>query len=91
MTLRQQFASMFVLAVGAIGFVTHIIADESNASVAGESSVERIGRTSITLKLEVWVKPILRESASPRFKVTEAEFVFVAIDENGQPRAVPKG
>lgn len=52
--------------------------------------VLKIGNTSMTLHLEVWVKPILRESTSegPRFKVTEAEFVFVAIDENGNKRAV---
>lgn len=52
--------------------------------------VMRIGTTSITLHLEVWVKPILRETESnqPRFKVTEAEFVFVAIDEDGKKRPV---
>lgn len=54
--------------------------------------VARIGTTSITLHLEVWVKPVLRrtEDRFPRFKVTEAEFVFVAIDDNGQKRPVPK-
>ena len=54
--------------------------------------VLRVGTTSITLHLEVWVKPILRETEreSPRFKVTEAEFVFVAIDEHGNKRPVPK-
>ena len=50
--------------------------------------VLRIGTTSITLHLEVWVKPVLRQSSSERFKVTEAEFVFVAIDEDGKKRRV---
>ena len=52
----------------------------------------RIGTTSIRLQLEVWVRPILREteSESPRFKVTEAAFTYVAIDENGNKRPVPK-
>ena len=52
--------------------------------------VVKIGHTSITLHLEVWVKPILRESErhQPRFKVTEAEFVFVAIDAEGRKRPV---
>jgi acyl-CoA thioesterase YciA len=38
--------------------------------------------------LEVWVRPALRESEDPnsRFKVTEANFVFVAIDDTGQKR-----
>lgn len=54
--------------------------------------VVRVGTTSITLHLEVWVKPVLRETESrqPRFKVTEAEFVFVAIDDEGKKRAIPK-
>lgn len=52
----------------------------------------RIGNTSITLHLEVWVKPILREVESPerRFKVTEANFTFVAIDDAGKKRKVPR-
>jgi acyl-CoA thioesterase YciA len=53
--------------------------------------VERRGTTSITVHLEVWVRPALRENEDPhsRFKVTEANFVFVAIDERGQKRALP--
>lgn len=42
----------------------------------------KIGRTSITMWVEVWVKkPLFKEE----YKVTEGEFVFVAIDEHGQP------
>ena len=50
----------------------------------------KIGTTSITLQLEVWVNPILRPDEGPggRFKVTEAAFVYVAIDDDGQKRAV---
>lgn len=53
--------------------------------------VEKIGKTSITVKLEVWVKPILLDSCSvERFKVTEARFVYVAIDDNHKKRLIPK-
>lgn len=54
--------------------------------------VNRIGNTSINLHLEVWVKPVLRqvESRETRFKVTEANFTFVAIDKDGNKRQVPK-
>lgn len=54
--------------------------------------VKRIGTTSITMGLEVWVKPVLSEmeNADTRFKVTEANYTFVAIDDNGKKRAVPK-
>ncbi len=45
--------------------------------------VTRLGRTSITLDVEVWV---LRQGQGGRVKVTEAEFTFVAVDESGRPR-----
>jgi acyl-CoA thioesterase YciA len=45
----------------------------------------RIGRTSIRLNVETWV---LRQGRGNRVKVTEAEFVFGAIDGNGRPRPV---
>lgn len=46
----------------------------------------RIGRTSITLHVEVWV---LRQGQGERVKVTDAEFTFVAINDNGRPRPLP--
>ena len=52
--------------------------------------VQRIGNTSIAIELEVWVKNVLEESEeeSPRFKVTEAIFTYVAIDAKGKKRAI---
>ena len=47
--------------------------------------VKRIGHTSITLDVEVWV---LRHGCGERIKVTEAEFNFVVVDEDGRPRQV---
>ena len=40
--------------------------------------VMHVGTTSITINLEVWVKPILRENEDKtrRFKVTEAGFTY---------------
>jgi acyl-CoA thioesterase YciA len=49
------------------------------------TDVERIGRTSITLKVEVWV---LRRGCGERFKVTQADFTFVAVDDDGRPRPI---
>lgn len=53
-------------------------------------NITRIGTTSITIKLEVWVKQNLRESAAKLeenfYKVTEASFTYVAIDNNGSKR-----
>jgi acyl-CoA thioesterase YciA len=46
---------------------------------------KRRGRTSLTLAVEVWV---LRQGQGERVKVTEAEFTFVAVNDQGQPRPV---
>jgi acyl-CoA thioesterase YciA len=50
----------------------------------------RIGNTSITVRLEIWVNPILRGNPdkAERFKVTEATFTYVAVDANGNKRPV---
>ncbi|KTD49241.1 acyl-CoA thioesterase [Legionella quateirensis] len=44
------------------------------------------GTTSMTIGVEVWALPATQ---SERYQVTEGTFVFVAIDEQGQPRRVP--
>jgi len=49
------------------------------------TDVTRVGRTSITLDVEVWV---LRQGQGDRVKVTEAEFTFVAINDNGTPTPI---
>ena len=52
------------------------------------SKVTRIGRTSITVKVEVYAERI---RAQGRYiKVTEASLTYVAIDDAGQPRELPK-
>lgn len=51
------------------------------------SKLTRIGKTSITVKVEVYAERFL---AQGRFvKVTEANLTYVAIDEQGKPRLVP--
>ena len=54
--------------------------------------VLKVGNTSVSIHLEVWVKPILRESEDgcPRFQVTEANFTYVAIDKSGKKRTIEK-
>lgn len=52
--------------------------------------VERIGTTSMTIRLEVWINPVLRddEHEDVRFRVTEATFTYVAVDKDGNKRPV---
>ena len=49
--------------------------------------IARIGRTSIATWVEAWA---LRHRFGERVRVTEGEFVYVAIDAKGRPRPVPK-
>ena len=51
------------------------------------SKLVRIGRTSITVKVEVYAE---RFSAQRQYvKVTEASVTYVAIDDQGRPRPIP--
>lgn len=55
--------------------------------IACFGGVERMGRTSVALRLQAWV---LRQGQKPRVKVTEGIFTFVAVDDHGKPRAIAK-
>jgi acyl-CoA thioesterase YciA len=52
------------------------------------SKVVRIGRTSITVKVEVFAERY--RSQGTYIKVTEATVTYVAIDDNGKPREIPR-
>ncbi|MBW7831958.1 MAG: acyl-CoA thioesterase [Simplicispira suum] len=51
------------------------------------SHVTRIGRTSITVEVEVYAERRAGETGQYR-KVTEARLTYVAIDAEGRPRAI---
>jgi acyl-CoA thioesterase YciA len=50
------------------------------------TEITKTGRTSITVGVEAFV---LRRNLGERVRVTAAEFVLVAVDEHGTPRALP--
>ena len=52
------------------------------------SKVVRIVRTSITVKVEVFAERY--RSQGTYIKVTEASVTYVAIDDNGKPREIPR-
>ncbi len=50
--------------------------------------IEKVGRTSITVDVEVFAQ---RDPADPVcVRVTEAKLTYVAVDENRKPRVVPE-
>ncbi len=51
------------------------------------TDLARRGRTSLTFRVEAWV---LRQRLGDRIKVTSADFTYVALDEDGRPRPVPR-
>ena len=50
------------------------------------TDVSRVGRTSMVLKVEAWAQRYLSDLIE---KVTAADFVMVALDEAGRPKAIP--
>ena len=67
----------------AVSNITFLQPAHVGDTVCCYTDVKRIGRTSITLDVEVWV---LRQGQGERVKVTDAEFTFVAVHEDGRPR-----
>ncbi len=53
--------------------------------VSVHANLVRVGRTSITVHLEAWV---LRRKELQPILVTDGNFTYVAIDEEGRPHAV---
>jgi len=52
------------------------------------SEVTRVGRTSVTVKVEVYAERF--RTQGQYLKVTEASLTYVAIDDDGRPRPLPK-
>jgi acyl-CoA thioesterase YciA len=53
--------------------------------VSVHAHLVRVGRTSITVHVEAWV---LRRKAMQSILVTDGNFTYVAIDDEGHPRPV---
>jgi acyl-CoA thioesterase YciA len=51
------------------------------------TEIIRTGRTSVTVGVEAHV---LRRNQGERVRVTNAEFVLVAVDDDGRPRSLPE-
>lgn len=51
------------------------------------TTIERVGNTSITIAMEAWAR---RNRLADRVKVTEGRFVYVALDDKGQKRIIPR-
>ena len=73
------------VATVAIDGMTFLTPVQVGAVVSCYCDVLEVGRSSVRIVVEVWINS--QHDGEP-IKVTEGEFVFVAIDENGRTRAI---
>lgn len=71
----------------AVGSMTFLRPVPVGSAVSCYCEVLEVGRSSIRVLIEVWVK---QYEKYVQHKVTEGEFVYVAIDDSGRTRPVPK-
>ena len=72
------------IAVGSMVFIRPV---PVGAVISCYTSTLRIGNTSIRVKVEVWIKDFLTHHI---IQVTQGEYVYVALDEQGRKRPVLK-
>jgi acyl-CoA thioesterase YciA len=84
-TVATRRAKGRVVTVAITGMTFHrpvLIGDE----VTCFADIQKIGNTSITVKIESWVR---RGVGEDQIKVTEGVFTYVAVSADGRPHAVP--
>ena len=82
---READGPVATVAIEAMKFIAPILLHDL---ISVYAHVERIGRTSISIGIEVVA---IRDRGSSEVKVTEGLFTFVALDENQRPRPVRRG
>jgi acyl-CoA thioesterase YciA len=82
---RKAGGRTATVAIEAMDFLSPV---RPGSMVSVYTAVREIGRSSIKIDVEVWVRPPHGCSLDERQKVTEARFVMVALDDNGRIRAV---
>ena len=82
---REAQGSVATVAIEAMEFIAPILLRDL---VSVYAHVERVGRTSIAIRIEVVAT---RDRGVTHVKVTDGLFTFVALDENHQPRPVKRG
>ena len=84
-TIATRRACGRVVTVAITGMEFHrpvMVGDE----VSCFCNIERVGNTSITVKIESWVR---RGLGTEQIKVTEGIFTYAAVDADGRPQPVP--
>jgi acyl-CoA thioesterase YciA len=81
---REAQGPVATVAIDAMEFIAPILLRDL---VSVYAKVERIGRTSIAIRIDVVAT---RDRGTTEVKVTEGLFTFVALDEDHQPRPISR-
>ena len=79
---RRARGAVATVAIEKMSFITPI---HLRDLISVYAEVERVGRTSMQIRIEVVAS---RNGGETEIKVTEGMFTFVALDEHAQPRLV---
>ena len=79
---RRARGAVATVAIEKMNFITPI---HLRDLISVYAEVERVGRTSMQIRIEVVAS---RDRGESEVKVTEGMFTFVALDEQAQPRLV---
>ena len=82
---RVARGAVATVAIDAMEFIEPILLQDL---ISVYADVERIGRTSAAIRVEVIAS---RDRDEREIKVTQALFTFVALDEDHRPRPIPRG
>jgi acyl-CoA thioesterase YciA len=82
---READGPVATVAIEAMEFIAPILLHDL---ISVHARVERIGRTSIGIRIEVVAS---RARGKEEVRVTEGLFTFVALDEQNRPRPVKRG
>jgi acyl-CoA thioesterase YciA len=72
------------VAIDALTFIRPVLVGDEVSCFA---TVQDVGRTSIKVHVDVWVR---RRESDESHRVTEGTFAFVAIGQDRRPRPIPK-
>src|SRR5450432_2332578 len=79
---RRALGRVVTVAITAMTFHRPVMVGDE---VTCFGSIEKVGHTSITVKIESWVRRGLEDTA---FKVTEGIFTYVRVGADGRPQPV---
>jgi acyl-CoA thioesterase YciA len=79
---RRAGGRVVTIAITAMAFHRPVLVGDE---VSCFCEVERIGHTSITIKIESWAR---RGLGSTAIKVTEGTFTYVRVDADGRPQTI---